>query len=51
MKKYKIKVIYSFDEPAIYYVAKGETKIKSYSAVINKYRLTDILKISSEEIF
>lgn len=51
MKKYKIKVIYSFEEPAVFYSIEAETKIKAYSAVINKYRLTDILKISSQEIF
>lgn len=51
MKKFKIKVIYSFEEPAVIYEAKGETKIKAYSYVINKYRLVDILKISSQEIF
>lgn len=50
MKKFKVKIIYSLDEPAVFYKATAETKIKAYSSVINKYRLSDILKITSEEL-
>ena len=49
MKNYKIKVTYDYNEPAVYYEAIAETKIKAYSTVINKYRLSDILKINCVE--
>ena len=49
MKKYKIKVTYDYNEPSVYYEIEAETKIKAYSAVINKYRLSDILKINCVE--
>lgn len=49
MKNYKIKVIYDHNEPAVFYEIEAETKIKAYSAVIKKYRLSDILKIKCVE--